>query len=102
LGLHLLGDLASGYRVLEFAFLQEGFVFARTIITTEEEDIDKLQTKDAQKVPTDTGHPARVHVFGLDTSLQHALELDGDGEGQFHCTRSAQRVITPERISTTY
>jgi hypothetical protein len=60
-------------------------VNAHTIIATKEEDVDKLQTKDTQKVPTDTGHPARVHVFGLDTSLQHALELVGNGERQFHC-----------------
>lgn len=75
---------------------------AHTIIATKEEDIDKLETKDAQKVPTDTGHPARVHVFGLDTSLQHALEFDGDGEGQFHCAWSAQRVTISARILATY
>lgn len=77
-------------------------MYKRTIIATEEEDIDKLETENTQKVPTNTGHPARVHVFGLDTSLQHALELDGDGEGQFHYARSAQIVIIPAKRSTTY
>lgn len=77
-------------------------MYALTVIATKEEHIDKLETKNAQKVPADTGHPARVHIFGLNTSLQHALEFDGDGEGQFHCVWSAQRVIALARIFTTY
>ena len=62
----------------------EGGHIQRTIITPEEEDIDKLQTKDAEEVPTDAGHPARIHVLGLDTGLQHAFELDSDRKRQFH------------------
>lgn len=75
---------------------------AHTIIATKEEHINKLESKDAQKVPADTGHPARVHIFGLNSSLQHALEFDGNRERQFHCAWSAQRVISPARILTTY
>jgi len=55
-----------------------------TIVAAEQEDVDELQTKDAEKVPADAGHPPGVHVLGLHTRLQHALELDGDGKRQLH------------------
>lgn len=64
-----------------------------TIVTTEEEHIDKLQTENAQKVPADARHPPRVHVLGLDTCLQHALELDRDGKWQFHYSSLALAEI---------
>jgi hypothetical protein len=57
-----------------------------TIVAAEQEDVDKLETEDAQEVPGDTGHPAGIHILRLDTSLEHALELDSDREGEFHCT----------------
>lgn len=60
-----------------------------TVVTSKEEHIDKLETEDTQKVPADARHPPRVHVFGHDTGLEHALELDSDGEWQFHSLRSA-------------
>ena len=55
-----------------------------TVVTSKKEDVDELKTKNAQKVPADARHPPRVHVLGHDTSLQHTLELDGNGEGKFH------------------
>lgn len=48
-----------------------------TIVVTEEEVENRLQAKNTQEVPADARHPPGVHVFGGDTSLEHALELDG-------------------------
>lgn len=58
-----------------------------TIVASQQEDVDELKTKDAQEVPRNAGHPARIHVLGLHTSLEHALEFDGDWEWEFHCQR---------------
>lgn len=55
-----------------------------TIVTAKKEHINKLEAEDAKEVPADTGHPSRIHFLGLNTSLEHALELDSNGEGQFH------------------
>lgn len=59
-----------------------------TVVTSKEEHIDKLETEDTQEVPTDARHPPRVHVLGQNTGLEHALELDSNGEWQFHWLRS--------------
>merc|ERR1712137_1119179 len=75
--LHLLGDLAG------------------SVVTAKEKDVDKLKTKDAKEVPADARHPSGVHLLGLHTSLQHALELDGDGEGQFHDNVAAEKSVDP-------
>lgn len=60
-----------------------------TVVTSKEEHIDKLETEDTQKVPADARHPPRVHVLGHNTGLEHALELDGNREWQFHWLRLA-------------
>lgn len=77
LSLHLLGNLAG------------------SVVATQEKDVDELETKDAEKVPTDARHPSRIHISGLNTSLQHALKLDGDREGQFHDNITAEKGIDP-------
>lgn len=88
LSLHLLGNLAGSFTVLaSVSHTVTKFQSLRTIVASEQENIDKLQTENAKKVPTDTRHPSGVHVMRLHTSLKHALELDGDGEGEFHYKR---------------
>lgn len=86
LGLHLLGNLGSCGLLTP----DQGNKWAQmlhTIIATEEEDVDELKTKDTQEVPTDARHPSWIHVLGLHARLQHALELDGKREWQFHYTQ---------------
>jgi hypothetical protein len=78
LRLHLLGNLTGSYDVLVFG--DTARVWKPTIVATEKEDINELETKDAEEVPADAGHPTRIHLPGLNTSLEHALELDSDGE----------------------
>jgi hypothetical protein len=51
-----------------------------TIVAAKQEIEDGLQAKDAQKIPADARHPARVHVLGHNARLEHALELDGKRE----------------------
>lgn len=77
---HLLSHLTSGcfWSVGDGCERREGG--ERTVVAAEKEDVDELQTKDAEEVPADTGHPAGIHVLCLNTSLEHALELDSDRE----------------------
>lgn len=75
-----------------FMALSERLLMLLTIIATQQEHVNELKTKDTQEVPGDTGHPSRVHVLGLDTSLQHTLELDSDGERQFHYNAKLART----------
>lgn len=86
LGLHLLSELASGCtnKSVTLQHIYSSYYQVLTIVAAEEKDVDKLQTKDAQKVPTNTGHPSGVHILGLHARLEHALELDGDWKRQFH------------------
>jgi hypothetical protein len=56
-----------------------------TVVTAEDKVEDRLQSKNTQEVPRNARHPPGVHVLGGHTSLEHALELDGQGERQFHC-----------------
>lgn len=49
----------------------------RTIFVSEDEDKDRLQSEEVEKVPRETGYPADVEVFGHDAGLHHGLEADG-------------------------
>lgn len=66
-----------------------------TIFTSQDEVEHTLETKDAQEIPADTGHPPGIHLLGHNASLQHALELDGDGEGQFDNDKAAEKGVDP-------
>ncbi len=55
-----------------------------TILAAQQEIEHGLQAKNAQEVPADARHPPRIHVLGGHAGLKHALELDGQGERQFH------------------
>lgn len=87
LGLHLLSNLTG------------------SIVAAKKEDINKLETKNTEEVPADARHPSGIHLSGLNTSLEHALELDGNWERQFHDDISTKEGVNPahdERVGNNH
>jgi hypothetical protein len=66
-----------------------------TIIIAQQNVKDELQAEITQEIPTDARHPSGIHFLGRNTSLQHALELDSDGERQLQNHESAEEGIDP-------
>lgn len=99
---HLLGHLVGGCAVLEWENMRTEVCWrdCLTIVAAEKEDEDGAQTEDAEEVPADAGHPARVELLGHDARLEHALELEGDGEGEFHCKTGSATVQNRARGTT--
>ena len=87
---HLLGHLVGSWggcrRISYDAQTEDSEGGTHTVFTTKQEIEHGLQAKDAQEIPADARHPARIHISRRHARLEHALELDGEREWEFHCT----------------
>lgn len=52
-----------------------------TIITPQNEIVDRLQSKQRKEIPAQTAHPSHIQIPRPDTSLQHLLKLRREREG---------------------
>lgn len=57
----------------------------RTRVLAQNQTVDRVETEQTQEVPRDTRDVADVHVRGLDASLEHRLEADGQRERKASC-----------------
>ena len=72
-----------------------------TIIVSENEYEDGLETKEVKKIPGERRDPSHVEVAGSDAGLKHGFEAEGEGEGKFHYKQtSASQHMEPCELQT--
>jgi hypothetical protein len=54
-----------------------------TIVVTQEETEESIETEPVEDVPGERGDPSDVHIWRVDTALEHLLEAEGEGKGEF-------------------
>lgn len=72
----------------------------RTVVATQDEVVDGLQTEEGQEVPRQTRNPSDVKVSGTNTRLQHGLELRSQRERKLHDDISREEGIDPAHDQT--
>jgi hypothetical protein len=54
----------------------------RTVVFTQDQPVDRVQSEETEEVPRDGGTPRRVEVGNIDTALEEFLEFRREGEGE--------------------
>jgi hypothetical protein len=72
----------------------------RTVVATEDEVVNRLQTKQSQKVPRQTRNPSDIEISSTNTRLQHRLELRSQREGKLHDNIAREKGVDPTHDQT--
>ena len=63
-----------------------------TVFTPEYEPVQSVETEKVEEIPRERRDPSHIHVGGLDPSLQHRFEPQGEGERELDYTEQIRLV----------
>jgi len=57
--------------------------WGRTVVWSEDEFEEAIETEEVEEVPGEGGYPSDVHLRGFNSSLEHGFESKSHREWQF-------------------